>query len=1206
MDDSISQSNRLFSFESPLGDSLLCNAFNGTEAISELFHFDLELVSEDFNLNWQALLNRNVTVGIRLSDGSFRYFNGFIIRFEPIKQEGRLGYYKAEMVPWLWFLTQTQNCQIYQEKTVVQVIKATFDKAGFSGQYDLSKLGDRHVKWINCCQYRETAFDFISRLAEIEGIYYYFKHEQGKHTLIMVDHLSAHLPLPFQPVIKYAHDEGGGALRGEDTVSDSSMHKVVKPSKYAHKDYNFLIPNSNLYHEGDVHTEVAGDRVLEIYDYPGEYEWPKDAPDWGTLRQQELEYDHAVMKGTSVSRAMSPGYRFDLLNHPRQDLDGNYLLTSVTHHAHEGSFGAGFDSHPASYDNGFLAIPSSVQYRPTRKTETPNIASIQTARVVGPAGEEIYTDEYGRVKVHFHWDREAPSENSSCWIRVMQTWAGPNWGQIWIPRVGMEVMVQFLEGDPDRPVITGCLYNEENRPPYKLPDRKNWSGIMSRSTKSGQVTEYNELRFDDTKGSELHLLHAQKDMQITVNNDTIESIKRDRTLNVKRNQIEQVEADKHGTVKGNRNEKIGGNLSQTVGGNIAVNASGDIVLKAQGNVCIIAGGIINLTAGGGVTISGGGGFGGMLSGVAGGALAGALGGVPSMPGGGVPGLPSGVTGAASGAMAGATGGLSGMTDGLTDAASGLASDAEGALSDATSGLADAAGGLGSGLPDGLGDQINDAVTGAVNSSLAGVTGVGSGLPVDPTALSGQITSAVNNLIGSAIAGAGGAPINPAVLSSQITSLVSNLVGSSLAGSTGGAGGGPPVDPAALSSQITSAINNRVSSSLAGGAGVGGAGGGGSVDPGDTADSPAGGAGTAGSTSHGGSFTDPSGDGFPGSGAPAGSTSPGGGFASPSVGGGFTGSGAPAGTGSVGGGFTDPSVGGGLPGSAGPPGSGSLGGGFTDPSVGGGFPGSGAPAGSGSPGGGFTDAVTGGALGGMPGGMGGDAANALAGGMAGGMPGGMSGGGLGSPSGFAGALSGGGSGGGLPGPGSCFIAVNSQGIILQGSPMIYLNCNMPPPSGTCTHTPVTPTLPDLSKLAPSTNLGGGADPKIAAMLQPDAPGGSDSNDAADSMNAVLGDTGGALTGELQDESEGMLSGLASNPWVNPSSLSGLSLPNAASLARSALSSLAPLESGLNLPGVNVPSVPTILDTVTQPPQTQPPAGNQPEDEDTGTDPEGSPW
>ena len=467
----ISQHQRLFSFDSPLGpDKLLVNSFGGTEQLSELYHFNLELASEDFGIDWDQIVDRNVTVGVRQRDGtSMRYFNGFINRFEPVRHEGRLAYYSAEMVPWLWYLTLTTDCLIYQEKTVVQVIEATFQKYGFR-DYEIKSLGDRHAKWINCCQYSETAFEFVSRLMEAEGIYYYFKHEKGKHTLMLVDHLSAHLPCPYQPSMRLEHQEGSGLFRDEDTIFTSNMTKVIKPNRYAHKDFNFLIPSHKLYYEAPSQKFMGTNRPLEVYDYPGEFDWEKDAPDWGNLRQEELEVDRIQVTGNGNCRSMIPGYRFGLVQHDRPEQNIDYLVTKVTHHGHEGSFGAGMDSGEASYENSFTSIPSSVQFRPTRKTDTPNIQSIQTAHVVGPKGEEIYTDEYGRVKVHFHWDRKEPDENSSCWIRVMQPIAGLGFGHIWLPRVGQEVIVQFLEGDPDRPVITGCLYNHVNHPPYALPD----------------------------------------------------------------------------------------------------------------------------------------------------------------------------------------------------------------------------------------------------------------------------------------------------------------------------------------------------------------------------------------------------------------------------------------------------------------------------------------------------------------------------------------------------------------------------------------------------------------------------------------------------------------------------------------------------------------------------------------------------------------
>jgi hypothetical protein len=611
--------------------------------------------------------------------------------------------------------------------------------------------------------------------------------------MVIADHLSSALPVPYQSTMKYEH-ETGNVTRTEDTIFSLNMQKVIKPNQYAHKDYNFLIPGRQLYFKGPITQFMGSHRTLEFYDYPADIDWPADAPDWGDLRKEEIAADRVTVTGDGNCRSMMPGYRFDLVQHDRADLDLNYLITKVTHHGHEGSLAAGSDANEATYDNSFSCIPSSIQYRPTRKTDTPNIGSMQTATVVGPKGEEIYTDDYARVKVHFHWDRRPSDENSSCWIRVMQPIAGPGFGHIWIPRVGQEVVVQFLEGDPDRPVITGCLYNHVNHPPYTpVPKFKDWSGIKTRSTKKGKPTEFNELRFVDTKGDELYVMHAQKDLQITVENDTIELVDRDRTLQVKRNQTEMVEGDKHNTVKGNFNEDIQGQMSINVQKDVNEKAAGNFLLEAGGEVHIKAGVRIVLEAPN-ITFIGVGGFidctalGIAIQGTniwlncGLGLPTGAMGAMPQLPN--IPGLPAGfnmsslanmpnlptmvssvtssVTGAVSGAVSSVTGAVSGAVSSVTGAVSGAVSGVTGAVSGAVSSVTGAVSGAVSGVTGAVG-----GVTGAVSGAVSGVTGAVSGVT---GAVSG-VTGAVSGVTGAASGVTGGVS---GALGSQVSSLQSSL------------------------------------------------------------------------------------------------------------------------------------------------------------------------------------------------------------------------------------------------------------------------------------------------------------------------------------------------------------------------------------------------------------------------------------------------
>jgi type VI secretion system secreted protein VgrG len=607
----LTQTNRLFSFDSPLSQTLLVNRFSGEEKVSGLFKFKLELASEEFGISWDQVVGKNVTVGIRHLDGvSFRYFNGFISKFAPMRHAGRLAYYAAEMVPWLWFLTQTQDCLIYQHKTVPDVLKATFDKYGYNDyQLKLTDSGDRHKPWEYCCQYRETGFEFVSRLMEIEGIYYYFTHEMGKHTLIMVDGLTAHTPCPYQSTFQYDHNLGAGLFRTEDTIYDTDMHKEVKPAVYVHKEFNFKKPEALLEFHSSLEDASNTVQSLQVYDYPGEFEEVPEGRDWSKVRQEEQECDRVVSHGSGNGRAMVPGYRFNLLQCDRTEQNIDYLILSVAHDAQEGTLLPGSDTQDASYTNSWSAMPWEIQYRPKRKTDKAQMLGAQTAWVVGPKGEEIYTDEYGRIKVQFHWDRKGQYDaNSSCWIRIMQPIAGPGFGHIWIPRVGQEVIVDFLEGDPDRPIVTGCVYNQKNMPPYTLPNNKNWSGIKTRSTIGGTASNYNELRFIDTKGQELYVIHAEKDMEITVNHDTNEIVGNDRTLQVAEDQLELVQGDKHNTIQGEFREQIADDMSLNVGGTVNEKAGENFILEAVGDIHLKAGGRIVLESAEGVVFLGTGGF----------------------------------------------------------------------------------------------------------------------------------------------------------------------------------------------------------------------------------------------------------------------------------------------------------------------------------------------------------------------------------------------------------------------------------------------------------------------------------------------------------------------------------------------------------------------------------------------------------------------
>ena len=600
--DAFTQANRLARIDTPLGeDKLLLLGMSGSEGMSQLFHYTLDLASEDGKISFQDILGKPATVTLHLQDGEVRYFNGIISKFSHGETDDRLTYYRAELVPWLWFLTRAADCRIFQEKTIPEVIEAIFKDAGFQ-DVEL-KLSPSYDKWEYCVEYRETHFNFVCRLMEQYGIHYFFRHERDKHILVLSDSKDHNEECPFQTFAKFEPMQD--VVTESDIVESWEVEQVLQPGKYALTDFDFKKPKNNLLSNVSSVVNVGGNEALEIFDFPGEYQERSVGEKVTKIRMEEEEAIHRVYTGSTTCRAFQSGYRFKLTGHDLSELNQDYLITSV-HHSISG--GAGFRSGAHSevrYSNNVACIPYSIPFRPRRLTPKPVIQGIQTAIVVGPGGEEIHTDEYGRIKVQFHWDRRGKyNDKSSCWIRVAQIWAGKKWGAVFLPRIGQEVVVSFMEGDPDQPLIIGSVYNEEQMPPYGLPGEMTKSTIKSYSSKGG--AGFNEIRFEDKKGKEQVFIHAERNQDNRVKNDALEWIGKDRHLIVKGDQIEKVEGDKHLTVTGDQNEKVEGTVSLKVGMDLqqkigmkhALDAGMEIHLKAGMNVVIEAGATLTLKVGG--------------------------------------------------------------------------------------------------------------------------------------------------------------------------------------------------------------------------------------------------------------------------------------------------------------------------------------------------------------------------------------------------------------------------------------------------------------------------------------------------------------------------------------------------------------------------------------------------------------------------------
>ena len=596
------QATRNIAIDTPLGeDVLLLRNFSGHEEISRLSEFDLDLLSEDYEINFDDIIGQNVTIRMELPEGGTRYWNGYINRFvQGVSSSVRFARYRATMVPWLWFLTRTSDCRIFQEKTVPDIIKEVFNDLGFSDIED--RLSGGYRTWTYCVQYRETDFNFVSRLMEQEGIYYYFLHESGKCTIVLCDSRSKHDTWGNYGEIDFIADAQGSAIL--ERISEWTVEKRVQPGNFAHVDYNFEKPSTSLMSIIELKMPHAK-ADYEIYDHPGEYLEKTDGDKYAKVRMEELAHSHEVCSGQSDSRGICSGYLFTLDRHSRRDQNREYLVVSTGYQAAAEAYETS-DQMNEMCVCSFTVIPSSVQFRPQRSTPKPIIQGSQTAMVTGPSGEEIYTDEHGhgRVKVQFHWDREGEyDQNTSCWIRVSQVHAGKSFGGIDIPRIGEEVIVSFMEGDPDQPIITGRVYNAELMPPFGLPGKKMVSGMKSNSTPGGGG--YNEMSMDDSKGKENITIHAQKDMATTVENNRTATIKSGNDATTVQSGTRSV------TVKGDTSLTVqaGSRIVSVTGGDFSVKASDAVLMKGSGKGAGIEG-----SGGKGVEIKGNGSVGVGISG----------------------------------------------------------------------------------------------------------------------------------------------------------------------------------------------------------------------------------------------------------------------------------------------------------------------------------------------------------------------------------------------------------------------------------------------------------------------------------------------------------------------------------------------------------------------------------------------------------------
>lgn len=638
----LSTRNRMYflTLDGQQEDELLVDEMQGEEGISQLFQLRLKLLSSESRFAPEDIIGKSAILRIETWDtghgGGERHWSGYVSRFAvtgciPATHDkgGDIFCYECDIVPWFWFMTQNEDCRIFQNLTVADIIDTVFAEFGYS-DYKL-ELSGSYPKLEYCTQFNESTYAFLCRLIEREGIYFYFRHDESseaRHILVFSDNKDHNPRLePFQ--VPFHHE---GHAKETDAIRRLSSTQQVRTRAATLADWDYA-KRAPVSENTPTLLQAGSDLGLEVYRYPGGFTPASGAADASAGKHlakvvmEAQESDHQLFHGEGQVRSLAPGHLFELENHDLiESFNAEYMVVSVQHVARNNLI---LPDSPAYYGNTFTLQAKSAVYRPAQATPRGRVHGPQTAIVTGPPGNEVHTDDLGRIKVRFHWDRKVAGrktntqdEKSSCWVRVAQLWAGAGYGTFFLPRVGMEVVVDFLDGDPDRPLVVGCVYNGPNSPPIAPADATR-STIKTLSSKGGGG--FNELRFEDKKDSEEIFLHAQKDLQLRTGNcrteaigthsdlaigkDRTESIGENAQLTIGKAQTVSIGTsravttgvDDYLTVGANQHTNVGANMAVTAGANYNLDAGINTAVTAGVNIDMKAG--VNLVAEAGVVIS---------------------------------------------------------------------------------------------------------------------------------------------------------------------------------------------------------------------------------------------------------------------------------------------------------------------------------------------------------------------------------------------------------------------------------------------------------------------------------------------------------------------------------------------------------------------------------------------------------------------------